>query len=826
MAEVNSPRGPLNGVRILDLSNPMGQYCGKMLAMLGADVIKVEPHGGDPSRKMGPFFNSETHPEKSLHWFYYNACKRGVTLDLETNEGKERLRQLAAASDILMETNPPGYMGSMGLGYEDLRQANPRLIYASITPFGQTGPWRDFKSSDLVGTGLGGLLYVCGWPDLPPVRMYGEQAYHLASLHGATAMLIALYQRHQTGAGQYVDVALHECIPPSLMSTIPTYVETGEINKRKGDRRNLPANGIFPCLDGYVDMRLRNHRWSDFAAWLDSHGMAADLMEEKWKDPWFRIEKESLKHIDAVLAEFTRTKTKQELYEQGVKRGLEAAPTNSPADIARDPQLLAKKFFAPVRHDELGKDLPYMRASFVLSKSPIPPITRAPLIGEHNREIFRQGPGVAIKGSGLQGAEANRPKSGGKPEAASYLPFKGLRVLEFTSAVSGPYVGKILADYGAQVIVVESRSTRKTGGMAREPGPKAKDRTSMNLGHLYNKVATNKLSVAVNLSTPKGIELIKKLVRVTDVIIDNFAPRVLERWGFTYENLSAINQNIIMLRMPTVATTGPFKNQTSSSWNMVAMSGLNSMSGNPGRLPVCTSRYSYADESSSCFNAALTLLSALHWRNQTGEGQYLEASQLEGILALAGLGIFEYMVNGQQPSPKGNRSEYAAPHGVYRCLGNDRWCAISVGTEGEWQAFCAAAGLNDLIKKPEFSTLSERLAHAEDLDRIVESWTAQLTAEDVMQKLQASGVAAGVVQNVADLVDKDPQLKARSYWKESVHPEAGRLVGAGWGFKLSAASPLNGRPPLMGENTDYVLGQVLGMSEDEINELIVEGVLY
>ncbi len=812
--------GPLDGITVLDLAGPPGQYCTKLLGQLGADVIKIEPPGGDLSRSLGPFFKGVPHPERSLRWFYYNTNKRSVTLDLKTDIDIAIFRSLAAEADIIVESNAPGAMGKIGLSFEDLKLANPCLIYVSITPFGQNGPWRDLKSSDLVTCALGGLLYVCGWPDKPPVRMAGEQSYHLASLHGAAATLIALYQRQFTGAGQHVDVSMHECIPPTLMSTIPGYVETGEISRRKGDQRTLAANGLFDCADGFVDVRLRNHRWDDFVGWLNSENTAGDLTEEKWKDPWYRIEPESVKHIDAIVAGFMRTRNRQELYDGGVKRGLEVAPINTAADIARDPQLIARNFFVNVEHEQLHTTLPYMRSVMKLSETPVALLKRAPLIGEHNAEISARGPGGARK-------EPVRVTANPAAPDRSRLPFKGLSVVEFTSAVAGPYVGKVLADYGAQVIVVESRATRKTGGMAREPGPRAQDRTSMNLGHLYNKVATNKMSININMTRPQGIELVKKLLKLTDVVVDNFAPRVLEKWGLSYHELVKLKPDIIMVRLPTVATSGPYKNQTSSSWNLLGMSGLNYMSGYPDRLPVSACRYSYPDESSSPFHPLVALISALYWKTRTGRGQYIEASQYEGILSLAGLGVFEYMVNGQLPARQANCCPYAAPHGVYRSLGEDRWCAIAVFTDDEWARFCDVLSRPEMAKRPEFASPAERVKHSGELDGIVESWTAWRTAEEAMERLQAAGVAAGVVQNVDDLLNKDPQLRARGYWKEVMHPEAGRLVGAGWGFKLSGApEPLNGRPPLFGEHTDLVLGQVLGMPEEEINRLIVEGVLY
>lgn len=385
---------PLRGVRVLDLAAAAGQYCGKLLAQLGAEVIKVEPPVGDPGRQLGPFLGGIAHPERSLFWTYYNGNKHGITLNLDMAEGRELFKSLVAVSDVLVETGRPGAMAGKGLGYRDLKGINPRIIFTSLTPFGQNGPWRDFKSSDLVASALGGLLYVCGWPDRPPVRIAGDQAYYLASFNAALAILIALYHREFSGQGQLADISMHECIPPVLMSTIPSYLESGEISKRTGDERRLPANGIFPCLDGYVDIRLWGSTWDNFVAWLDAEGMAGELAEDKWKDPWYRVQPESVKVIDRVLANFTITRKKQHLYDEAVKRGLEVAPVNTVADIAVDRQLASKNVFVPVEHEYLATTSDYLRFSPILSESPPSPPRRAPLIGEHNVQVYQQELGI------------------------------------------------------------------------------------------------------------------------------------------------------------------------------------------------------------------------------------------------------------------------------------------------------------------------------------------------------------------------------------------------------------------------------------------------
>ena len=252
----SEPALPLSGYRVLDLAGPMGVYCGKLMADMGADVIKVEPPGGDPMREIGPFIDGRPGPERSLYWLHFNTNKRSVTLDINTPEGAAVLRRLARESDALLETGAPGYMDSLGLGYESLAGDAPGLVYASITPFGQTGPYRDFKGSDLVGFAMGGYMYVTGWPDTPPNKLWGSQAYHTVSNRAYIAILLALYHRMMTGQGQYIDVSMQEAVAATTEHVNTTYNYTGESAVRCGFRHGGQFVATWRCKDGYASITI------------------------------------------------------------------------------------------------------------------------------------------------------------------------------------------------------------------------------------------------------------------------------------------------------------------------------------------------------------------------------------------------------------------------------------------------------------------------------------------------------------------------------------------------------------------------------------------
>lgn len=257
MSDAGHPEGALDGVRVLDISGPMGVYCGKLLADLGADVIKVEKPGGDPMRSRGPFYHDQAHPEKSLYFFLFNTNKRGVTLDIESADGKTVLKRLVEGADILLETYPPGYMDSLGLGYADLTSVNPGLIMTSVTPFGQTGPYRDYKSSDLVGSAMGGLTNMVGAPGERPAWTLSEIAYHHVNINASSATLIALYHKDSTGEGQHIDVSMHEAISMVVPASVQSWDVLGELVTRNGGASIRAGFGAFQCKDGYVSVVIR-----------------------------------------------------------------------------------------------------------------------------------------------------------------------------------------------------------------------------------------------------------------------------------------------------------------------------------------------------------------------------------------------------------------------------------------------------------------------------------------------------------------------------------------------------------------------------------------
>ena len=339
------PQQPLTGYRVLDISGPMGVYCGKLLADMGADVIKVEPPGGDPMRQTGPFIHGQPDPENSLYWLHFNTNKRSITLDFGTTQGAALLRQLAEKADVFLETCPPGYLDSLGLGHEDLSAINPSLVCVSLTPFGETGPYKDYKASDLVGFAMGGYMYVTGWPHTPPTRLWGSQPYHTASNRAFVGTLLALYHRLNTGLGQRVSVSMQEAVAATTEHVNMAYNYEGAPAVRCGFRHGGQFIATWRCKDGYICLFTNTQRaWDDLRDWMAQDGMVGDLMEEKYNDR-FILRGEHSGHIEEVIQNWALGHTRQEITDWGQDRHHPWGPAATPEELIENPQLWDRGFF-------------------------------------------------------------------------------------------------------------------------------------------------------------------------------------------------------------------------------------------------------------------------------------------------------------------------------------------------------------------------------------------------------------------------------------------------------------------------------------------------
>jgi benzylsuccinate CoA-transferase BbsE subunit len=386
---------PLSPYRVLDLTSEKGYFCGKILADLGADVIKIEPPEGDPGRNVGPFYHGQQDKEKSLLFFAYNTNKRGITLNLQTHEGQEIFKRLAKTADFVIESFHPGYMDKIGLGYSVLKDVHPRVIMVSITPFGQHGPYKDWKASDIVAIAMGGLSHITGSPDRPPARVSVDQAYVIAGTQGAMGAMIAHYYREATGKGQYVDTSTQESVVLSALTVPQAWDLQKFIWPREGafmSRARKRVRHLWPCKDGYIAWRLFTGglgvKTRAMVDWMKSQGKAGELAEINWQElDLLTVPEGKFYHWQELFGEFFKTHTKAELCREALARGIVLIPASTPKDLLADPQLEARDYWEEVEHPELGTTLTYPGALYKSTEVKWK-FRRAPLIGEHNREIY------------------------------------------------------------------------------------------------------------------------------------------------------------------------------------------------------------------------------------------------------------------------------------------------------------------------------------------------------------------------------------------------------------------------------------------------------
>ncbi len=392
----------LEGCRALDLTDENGFLCGRILASLGVDVIKIERPEGDPSRRAGPFWHNEPDPEKSLYWFAYNSDKRGITLDIETDEGKRLFLELVKTADFVIESFSPGYLGKLGLGYSELAAVKKDIILISITPFGQTGPYSSYKASDLVVMGMSGELFLTGDSDRRPVNISMPQACQHAGADAAVGAMIAYYHKRKAGEGQHVDISMQHSVAWFLSMTIPYWEVMNIILDRQGASRTISTQGttqrqVWPCKDGYVFFVMMGGQQGakscyPLVKWMNENGMANDfLLTFKWEDfDMATASQELINKLSRPIEEFFMTQKKKDILEAAISRNISLCPLMSMEDLLEDPHLAERKFWKPVEHPELQTAIPYPRQFARSSENTMEIGFRAPLIGEHNFEVYSE----------------------------------------------------------------------------------------------------------------------------------------------------------------------------------------------------------------------------------------------------------------------------------------------------------------------------------------------------------------------------------------------------------------------------------------------------
>ncbi|MQA00775.1 MAG: hypothetical protein GEU80_15875 [Dehalococcoidia bacterium] len=810
--------GALDDLRVLDLTGRLGQYCGRLLASLGADVIRVEPPGGGVPRRAHPLADGLPEADASLDFWFHNLRKRSVVADLDTDDGRALVARLAAGADILLESETPGVMAARGLDYATLAKANPALIYASITPFGQTGPYARFAASDITLMAVGGQMWLCGYPDAPPARLAGQQAYMQAGLHASYATLIALRHRDLTSQGQHIDLSTQDCIATAMETAMQFWDLRRELRVRTGAERRSPGAGPYPCADGVVQWMApaTANGWANLCAWLREEGVEGDYDGPEWSEPTYRVA--HLEEFDRWFIPWVMTKAKSELAAGARRHHLTIGPVRNVDEILADDHIEARGYWTAVESPDGRVRSRAPGVPLIMSETPLRAGGRAPCLGEHTEEVADEPPREPV----ARIAEDRRSN----PEDA----LDGVRVVDFSWFGAGPMGTMVLADHGAEVIRIESEY--RLDGL-RRAGPKRDGETGPNHSGYYNNHNSSKLSVRLNMNTPGGRALVGRLIKTADVVIDNLNTGVMQKWGLGYEELRALKPDLIVVNMPMMGLTGPRKDEIGFGATLTGICGLNALTGFPNQMPVGVGT-NFPDYSCNPYHAMSAVLAALHYRERTGLGQHIELSQVESTLQLLGPAFLEYTVTGQLPERQGNLDPLAAPHGAYRAAGpptsageDDRWIAFGCFTDAHWQALTEEMGSPAWAAEERFATLEGRRAQQKHLDGLVGEWVRTQDAYELMQRLQGRGIPSGVVQDAGDTLDRDPQLRAREHFQLLHHPEAGEAWYDAPPVKLSRTpGRLHAPAPCLGQHNDYIFRDVLGLGDSEYDEYDRQGVFF
>lgn len=510
---MSSPPAFLKGYRALDLTGLSGQLCGRILADLGMEVVKIEPPGEDPVRRLPPFIKSLDGRLLSTAFAHLNAGKASKVIDLRTDAGRELFRNLVEKADVVLESFPPCELDSLGLGYQSLAAVNPGIVMASITGFGQAGPKKGFACTDLVALALSGFLYISGDPSSPPCKPPETQAYYFASLFAAVGVLAALYRRERTGRGDHVDVSMQEALA-TQEHIIRLYANEGQTVKRQGSQHGQVAPArIFPCRDGYVYLYVTRQHWKLFLEVWKEH--PADMDAAEWLNNLYRRARADT--INSAVEAFTRKHTTEELTNLLQPRGIPCVRVNTPLGFAGDEHVQSRGFIAAVEHLEFG-DAKQPAAPFVIGGSR-PAVSTVPVIDSWRSPSSI--PPVAGETPSSISPAARETREGAVSDTGSdglgNGPLDGMRIVSFDHVLAGPYGTTILAELGADVIKVESRR----GGM--DPFRFFGTGEDPNLSPRFLEFNRNKRSLTINLKHPEGPKVLLDLVRHADAVLDNSA---------------------------------------------------------------------------------------------------------------------------------------------------------------------------------------------------------------------------------------------------------------------------------------------------------------
>jgi crotonobetainyl-CoA:carnitine CoA-transferase CaiB-like acyl-CoA transferase len=787
--------GALEDLRVVERGTHVSApYCARLFADLGADVIKVEAPGGDPSRAQGPFAGAVQDLEGSGIFHYLNAGKRGVVADLDDPEQLEFFHTLLAGADVLVENSEPGEYERFGLDSASLQARHPHLVVVSLSPYGRTGPWASRPGTDLTAQGAASLPLALGMPDREPLRIPFEQADYQAALHAFAAALCALYARRSSGRGQGVDVSVAQvmayCVGGMHLVGAKGGAKWGQ--RSTSMKGGMYPTGFFACKDGFVCIASQTPKqWDAFLALMDNpkwskEGQAGNavylgLVDSKPVD----------KHFKSWLMEYTRA----ELIEMAMAENIVMGVAQNVDEVLASEQYAFRELFSELQVG--GESASAPKPGYQLKRTPTVLGARGPALDGDGDELRARPP------------EPIRLEQGDSPTRA----LEGVRVLDFGWNWAGPMAGQLLADMGAEVIRVETSK--------RQDLMRFLDYTSWFFCH-NNR---SKMSATFNLANPDGQRLVQRLARKADIVMDNFAAGVMAKNGLAYEDLSKENPDIIAVSMSMAGQEGPLRAMRGFASIATGYSGMELMVGYP-EIGTSTGLLPFGlGDTTMAIQGVIGALAALHHRARTGEGQFVDVSQMDSAASTLGAPLLDHQLSGAAVGPQGNTHTHFFPHGIFAAEGEERWITLASRTEAEWRALCGVIGRDDWAGDATLASSVQRRERAEEINGAITAWAATQDRDAAVDSLVAAGVPTSALLELEER-NEHPQFVQRGlcYQHEFEGFDPCRIYSTPW--LLSETPPeVTRKTPKLGENNDYVFKQLVGLEDDEIDDLKEKGVL-
>ena len=823
---------PLVGAVVLDLSDECLSLTGRLLADLGADVVRVETAGGDALRVSGPHLEHRGDVEGGLRHLLHNAGKRSLALNFEAPGAWDLVDRLLESADVVLAPLQKSVEARRFLHSARLHAVYPHLGLVDVVV--RRGG-EELAASDLAGVAAGGLMYGLGYPGVAPDYPAGRLAYKQASLVGAATALAMLHEARQGRPGSHACLSLQEAITSTTIhfANENMWRLRGEKPVRSGG--NNP--GLLQAADGgWLTFGITPNtpaRWEAFGRWLQERVgydglIGADFPGDVWGPEYGGDTHRALEQACAALP-------RDELCEEGQAWGFLVVPVNTAHDVVVDPHLRERGVFLPVDHPHLGLTIEMPRLP-IRSTAYEPAPRPAPALGEHSAAVLADLAGVdrteyaRLRASGIVAGSDEAPADGHARASSSAtarrapsdaarvetLPLEGVRVVDFCWMAAGPLTTELMANLGADVIKVESEARIDTLRLAVHPV----ENPTIETGAFFQDCNTDKRSITLDLSTPDGIHLAKELIREADVVTENFSAGVLERLGLGYEELKQVNPRVVVASFPVMGSFGPKTSWRGIGNSVVAMCGLAAHTGAPENKP--TGVLLHTDFTLAPLGVT-AILAALLQRDETGIGQYIEVAQYEAGIHLLDTELIECLANGVTPERPGNRSREMAPHGLFACAGDDRWVALEARDGVDWLALCGVIGRDDLARRADLRTLAGRQAVEDEIEAAITTWSSQLDVWEAARRLQAGGLPAAAVEDIEDIVESDPSMEG--FFMEFDHPAGVTFMAQNQPFLWNGERLPIRRAPFFGEHNEAVYRQEMRLDDEELTRLMVDRVI-